>query len=111
MGGRVDSFVAEEEFGSPLARLAEEEAVVAVEAALQRPVIVGSGGRLHGAEDEVPLAHAHRAVAAGPEHFGQGAGLASDESGGVGEAVVHLGHASDADGVVVASGEQAGAGG
>ena len=110
-GGRVDAFVAEEEFGIPLAGLAEEESVEAVEAALQRPVIVWSGGRLHGADDEMPLAHTQGSVTAGFEHLGERAGLAGDEAGGVGEAVVHLGHASDADGVVIASGEQAGAGG
>ena len=88
-----------------------EEPVEAVEAALQRPLVEGPGGRcvLHGRE--VPLAHGERGVALVTQHLGHGGGVVGDLPAHVGVAAVEVGDGAHAHGVVVAARQQRGAGG
>ena len=78
--GRLDVVVVEHQFRMPLVGLALQEAEVAVEAALQRPLVVGAGGRrvLHGGE--VPLAHGEGGIALVAQHLGHGGGVVGGHS-------------------------------
>ena len=71
----IDTVVVVSEVGGELVRLTVEESVEAVEAALQRPLVVGTGcrGRLHGTE--VPLTNGEGGVTLVAQHFTDGAGV------------------------------------
>jgi hypothetical protein len=73
--------------GVELVGLALEEAVEAVEAASQRPLVEGSGGRrlLHRAQ--VPLADREGGVALVAQHLGHGRGVVGDVAQHVGKPV------------------------
>ena len=106
----LDPLVARDQFRVPLVRLARHEAVEAVETPLQGPVVVGSRGTGLVDGPQVPLARREGLVSVRMQHLGQVRRLAGHESPGVGEAVDHLRHPAHADAVVVAAGEEAGAG-
>ncbi len=66
---RLDLVVVVDEVGIPLARVAAEEAVEALEAARQRPAVVGSGRGLLVARRQVPLADHVGVVAVLEQHL------------------------------------------
>ena len=92
-----------------LVGLAAEEAVVAVEAALRRPLIERADRRGLGHRRQVPLADRAGVVALRAQHLGQRAGAPRHAAAGAGEAVVPVGETAHADGMVIAPGEEAGA--
>ena len=98
------------ERGRELVRLAAEEAVEAVEAAPQRPPGPRRAEVALVVRREVPLADRVRAVAERPEHLGEKAVLLADAGVIPGEAGGEVGDPAHADAVVVAPGEDAGAG-
>ena len=106
----VDGVVVVGEGRAELVGFAFEESVVAVEAALQGPLVEGSRSAALFHWGEVPFADGEGCVAFVVEHFGEGGGVVGDVAGHVGEAGVEVRHGSHADGVVVASGEQCGSG-
>ena len=108
--GRIDVMVVEHQFGVPLAGLAFEETIVAVESALEWPLV--KGARLRGLEGgrQVPFAGGEGVVAGGPQHLGQGACAAGDASAHPREAQVPVGQPSHAHRMVVATRQQGGAG-
>ena len=110
LSGRRDRMVVVDELGMELIGLPLEEAVVAVEAALAGPLVVGSGrgGVLHGAE--VPLAECEGRVALVAEHLCHGRSAMGHRPAHVREAAVEVRDRAHPDGVVVPAGEQRGAG-
>ncbi len=96
------------ELGRVLVVLAAEKAVVAVEAALRRPVAERADRAALGRRREVPLAERVGAVAALAQHLGERRRLRADRAPGVVEAGVEVGEIAHADRVVVAPGQQAG---
>ena len=107
---RLDPVVPRDQFRVPLVRLARHEAVEAVEAPLQGPVVVGTRGACLVDGTQVRLACREGLVSVRTQHLGQVGRLAGGETPGVGEAVDHFRHPSHADAVMVAAGEQAGPG-
>ena len=107
--GRLDRVVVVDEVGVPLARVAAEEAVEALEAASQRPAVVRPGRRLLVARREVPLADHVRAVAVLEQHLRQHAVLERHHAVVARVARGELGDAGHAVAVVVAPGDDAGA--
>ena len=96
-----------DEVGVPLVVVGAEEAVVAVEAAAERPVVVRTGAVLRLCRHEVPLAERERAVAVRTEHLRQQCGALGDAPPVVGEAVGGLRDARHPHRMVVATGQQA----
>jgi hypothetical protein len=109
--GRVDVVVVVHQLRRVLVGLGVEEPVVAVEAALQRPAVVGAGGPGLGEGRDVPLAGEVVAVPVRPQHLGHRPGRPGDLAAVAGEAAVEVGEAADAHVVVVPSGQQRGPGG
>ena len=70
--GRSDVTVVLGQFGIELVGRAGKEAVVAVESALQRPMVVGACGAVLLGRAEMPFADHVGRVTARPQHFGQG---------------------------------------
>ena len=101
--GRLDVMVVQHQLGVPLAGLALEEAVVPVKAALQGPLVEGTG--LRGLEGgcQVPLAGREGVVAGGPQHLGQGAGAAGDAPPHARESQVPIRQPAHAHGVMVST--------
>ena len=99
-----------DQLGVELVGLAFEEPVVAVEAALARPLVVRAGGRriLHAAQ--VPFAEGEGGVAPVAENLGHRGRMIGDVATHMGIATVEIGDGAHADGVVVTAGEQGGAG-
>ena len=106
---RLDRVVVVDELGVPLARVAAQEAVEALEAAPQRPAVVRAGRRLVDARREVPLADHVRAVAVLEQHLGEHPVLERHDPVVAGVAGGELGDAGHAVAVVVAAGDDAGA--
>ena len=88
-----------------------QEAVEALEAASQRPLVVRPGRARLVDRRHVPLAHTHRAVAGPLQDLGDGAGLLADMAARIGKTAVRVGQEGHAHAVMIASGQQAGAGG
>ncbi len=107
--GRLDRVVVVDELRVPLARVAAQEAVEALEAAPQRPAVVRAGRRLVDARGEVPLADHVRAVAVLKEHLREHPVLERHDPVVAGVAGGELGDARHAIAVVVAPGDDAGA--
>ena len=103
---RLDGVVVVDQLGGELVGLAVQEPVEAVEAPLQRPLVVGpgGGGLLHRAQ--VPLAEAQGRVALGPQHLGHRRRVVGDPAPHVGVAGAEVGDRPHAHRVVVAAGEQ-----
>ena len=74
------------------------------------PAIEGTGGADFGVRRVVPLAERGGGIAVLAEDFRQGGGGVRDDAGVAGKAGAHLDDDAGADAVVVASGEQGGAG-
>ena len=110
-GGRLDVVVVVDQIGGELVGLPLEEAVEAIEAPLEWPLVERAGRRgvVHGAQ--VPLAHCEGGVALVAEDLGHGRGMVGDVPAHVRIAAVEVGDGPHPDGVVVAPGEQGGPGG
>ena len=108
--GRIDVMVVEHQFGVPLAGLTLEEPIIAVEAALQRPLVEGASLRGLEGGRQVPLAGGEGVVAGGPQHLGQGACATGDAPPHPREAQVPVGQPAHAYRMVVAAGQQGRAG-
>ena len=93
-----------------LMRLAAVEAVPALEAAPARPRPAGRGHVRLVLRGEVPFAHGHRDVAAGRQDLRQEPVAPRDVARVAGEPDGQVGDASHAVGMVIAPGQQAGAG-
>ncbi len=100
-----DELVRVEEAGEAL-----QDAVVLVEALLERPVAPVVGGVGGGVADQVPLADGVGGVAGVVEEFGEGGDVVGDLHAVAGEAGVGVGDHGVADAVRVEAGEQGGAG-
>ena len=103
LGGlrRLDLMVVEDQVGIVLVSVAAEEAVVAVEAATQRPAVVGACGADLFRRRQMPFADAEGGIAVGEQHLGQETVLERDRSIGAGVARRTLGDAGHGVGVVV----------
>ena len=111
-GGRgVDHVVVVDQLGVELVGLTFEEAVVAVEAPLAGPLVVGTGSRcvLHAAQ--VPLAQGEGGVSLVAENLGDGGGVVGDVPAHVRVAAVEIGDRTHAHRVVVPPGEERSTGG
>ena len=104
---RLDLVVVVDELGVPLARVAAEEAVVALEPAPQRPAVIRPGGGLLARRDQVPLADHVGVVAVRQQHLRQEAVLERDQAVVARVAGRHLGDARHPVAVVVAAGDHA----
>ena len=104
--GRVDGRVVAHQFGRVLVGLGVHEAVEAVEAAAQRPAVVGAARARLRQRRHVPLAQHRGAPAVRAQHLGDGAGLLGDLAAVARKAAVEVGQAAHAHRVVVAPAEQ-----
>ena len=104
---RVDVVVVVGELGVELIGLTLEETVEAVEALLQRPVVMRAGGGCFLHRREVPLAGGIRGVAVAAQQFGDGGCPRGDAAAHVRVAGVPIRDATHADRVVVAARQQA----
>ncbi len=105
----LDRVVVVDELGVPLARVAAQEAVEALETAPQGPAVVGTGGSLEDARRQVPLADHVRAVAVLQQHLREHPVLERHDPVVAGVAGRELGDAGHAVAVVVPPGDDAGA--
>ena len=101
-----DARIVAHQLGRILIRLGIHEAVVAIEAAPERPAVEWSGRPRLGQRRDVPFAEHVVAIAVRPQHLGNGAGLARDLAAIARIAAVEIGKAADADGMVIAPGQQ-----
>ena len=110
-GRWLDGVVVAHQLGMELVGLAVEEAVEAVEAPAEGPLVERPGGRalLHGCE--MPLADGEGGVAVVAQHLGDRGGSGADVAEHVGEAGAEVGHRAHAGPVLRPSGEQGGTGG
>ena len=95
----------------PLRGFGADDAVETVEAEAGGPTVEWAGRALLPARGEVPLAETARAVARHLQHLRHGGGFGWDGAVVAGERVGDLGDATHVHRVVVAAGEQCGAGG
>ena len=110
-GRRLDLVVVVDQLGIPLARVAAEEAVEALEASRQWPAVVRPRRGLLVAGGQVPLADHERVVAVPHQHLGEQAVLEREDSVVTGISRGELRDAGHPVAVVVAAGEDAGAAG
>ncbi len=108
---RLDRMVVVDQLGIPLAGVATQEAVVALEAPAQGPAVVRTGGRLLAARRQVPLAHHEGAVPMRQQHLREHPVLERHDPVVPRVARGELGDAGHAVAVVVAPGDDAGAAG
>ena len=104
---RIDLVVVVDQVGVPLAGVAAEESVEALEAPTERPAVVGPGGRLLTGRDQVPLAHHVGVVALREQDLGEEAVLERHVAVVTGEPGGELGDTRHRVGVVVAAREDA----
>ncbi len=116
IAGRVvarcaDVGVVADEFGGVLVGFGIEEPVVPIEATPERPPVERPGRTRLGESGDVPLPDEVVAVPVWPEDLGDRRNVGCDLAAVAGEAAVEVGEASHSDRVMVAAGEQCGAGG
>ena len=107
--GRLDRRVVAHQFGRVLVGLGIHEAVVAIEAAAERPAVERAGRARLGERRHVPLAQHVVAIAVRAQHLGDGARLLRDLAAIAGIARIEIGEAADAHRMMVAAGQQRGA--
>ena len=101
-----DARIVTHQLGRILIRLGVHETVIAIEAAAERPAVEWSRWPRLGQRRDVPFAEHVVAIAVRPQHLGNGAGLARDLAAIARITAVEIGKAADADGMVIAPGEQ-----
>ena len=104
---RLDLMIVVDEVGIILVGVAAEEAVVALEAAPERPAVVGAGGADLLGRRQVPLADAIGGVALLQQHVRQKAVLERDRAIAAGIAGRSLGDAGHRVGMMIAAGQNA----
>ena len=104
---RLDLMIVVDEVGIILMRVAAEKAVVALEAAPERPAVVGAGGADLLGGRQMPLADAIGGVALLQQHLGQKAVLERDRAIAAGIAGRSLGDAGHRVGMMIAAGQNA----
>ena len=105
---RLDLMIVVDEVGIILMRVAAEKAVIALEAAPERPSVIGAGGADLFGRRQVPLADAVGGVALLQQHFGQKPVLERDRAIAAGIAGRSFGDAGHRIGVMIAAGQHAG---
>ena len=90
----------------PLVGFAFQETVEAVEAALQRPLVVGAGRRGLEGRREVPLAGRESVIALQAQHFGQRASALGNAPAHAGKAQIPVGQPAHAHRMMIAPGQQ-----
>ena len=103
---RRDAGVVADQLRRILVGLGIHEAVVAIESAPERPAVERAGRARFGQRRDMPFAEHVVAIAVRPQHLGDRSGLLRDLAAIAGIAAVEIGEAADADGVVIASGQQ-----
>ncbi len=106
---RFDLAVVVDEIGVVLAGVAAEEAIVALEAAPQRPAVVGPGGTDLLGGRQMPFPERVGVVALPEQNLGQEAILERDRAVGAGIALRAFGDARHRVGMMIAPGQDAGA--
>ena len=104
---RVDVVVVVDQGRHPLVRLAAEEAIVALEAAGERPPGLGGARGVLAREGQVPLADGERGIALPQQDFGEKPVLPRHHPVVAGEPGRHLLDDADAVRMVVAPGQEA----
>jgi hypothetical protein len=104
--GQRDAGIVADQLRRILIGLRIHEAIVAIEPAPERPAVEWTRGTGLGQRRDVPFAEHVVAVAVRPQHLGDGAGFACDLAAIARIAAVEIGEAADADGVMIASGQQ-----
>ena len=104
--GRIARRVVAHQLGRVLVGLGIHEAVIAVEAAAQRPAVERAGGARLGERRHMPLAQHVVAIAVRAQHLGQRPGLARDLAAIAGIAGIEVGEAADAHRMMVAPGQE-----
>ena len=99
------------ELGVELVRLALQETVIAVEAALQRPVVIGPRRRAFRHGREMPFAGRECGEAVLAQNLGDGCGGFRHRAAHIRIARIHIGDRAHPHRMVVAPRQQAGAGG
>ena len=102
----IDRMVVVVELGHELVGLALLKAIEAIEAATERPLIVGPGRRGLFHRRQMPFADRKRGIAGRAQHLGKRGSAARDRAGAVGIAGVPVRQATHADRMVIAPGEQ-----
>ena len=97
---RLDRVVVAHQLGVELIGFALEEAVEAVEAATEWPLVERAGGRALFHRGEVPLADAERGIARLTQHLGDGRRVVADVTELVRESGAEVRHGAHADGVL-----------
>ena len=108
---RIDRRVVAHQFRRELVGLGIHEAIEAVKAAPQGPAVKGATVAGLGQGRRMPLAHHIGAIALGSQDLGQGPGLLGDLAAIAGIAAVEIGQTAHPHRMVVAPGQQGGAGG
>ncbi len=106
---RIDKVIVAGELGGELIGLALQEPVVSIEASLERPVLIRSGGGAFRHRREMPLAGGECGVAAVAQDFRERGGRAGNRAAHVRKSRIHVGYRAHPDRVMVAAGEKAGA--
>ncbi len=109
MLGLLDRVVVVGQLGEPLVGFAAQEAVVALEAAPERPAVVGSGGGGVFGGRQVPFPDAEGVVALLQQHLAEHAPVEGQDAVVAGVAGGGLGDRGQPDRVVVAPGQDAAA--
>src|SRR5262249_37568274 len=107
---RIDRMVVVVELGDELVGLALDEAIVAVEAAAERPLIVWTRSRRFLHRRQMPLADREGRIARWTQLLGERRRALGDGAGAIRKARVPVAQAAHADRMVIAAGEQCGAG-
>ncbi len=107
----VDVGVVADQLGGPVVGVPAEKPVVVLEPLAERPVLERARRGPLVAGGQVPLPDREGRVALCTQDLGEGAGLVGDACRVAGEVHRKVGEHADADAVVVATREQAGAGG
>ena len=109
-GRYADEMIVMRQLGVELVGLALQETVIAVETLLQRPIGEGAGGGTFAHRREMPFAGGEGRIALVAQNLRERRGAFRDRAAHVGKAGVEIRNAAHADRVMVAAGEQAGAG-
>ena len=105
--GRIDEVIVGGQLGIELIGFSLQEAVVAIESALQRPVVQRTRRGAFRHRRQMPLSGGERRVTVVAQNLGQRRGGTGERAAHVGKAGVHVGDRAHPDRVMIASREQA----